>query len=60
MGRNMRDHGNEGGTARCFQQALRLNPSNADALQEMRQGAGGGSGSGKSGGLFSRWFGGKG
>lgn len=60
MGRIMRDRGNESGAARCFQQALRLNPANADAVHEMRQGAGGGSASGKSGGLLSRWFGGKG
>ena len=64
MGRIFRDQGNDKGAKRCFRQALKLNPSNSDAVREMRRLAGGGPGrrkaepEKKTGGFFSRWFGG--
>ena len=64
MGRIFRDQSNDKGAKRCFRQALKLNPSNSDAVREMRRLTGGGPGrkkepeKKKTGGFFSRWFGG--
>lgn len=61
-----RDLGNEGAAKRCLVQALKLNPSNADANRELRRITGQAPGQKKpeakeekkSGGFFSRLFGG--
>ncbi len=63
LGRIFRDLDNDKGARKCFVQALKLNPSNADATREMRRLTGGAPGGAKKKeddkpvGFFARLFG---